>query len=283
MAMKFCLRYENSHLSKLADEVVAKLAVMGQSIGSQNVCINNFGAGSDDDNGAPDIVIWLSEERGIELSSPEYDLKARVGISFHQGSNRHRRQFGGGKSQLIAKAVGIESGIYPNILDATAGFGSDAFVLAGIGSRVTAVERSSLLVLMLEQARQRALEFSQAGDSMLKEVLSRLHFIESEAIDYLDVVEPELAQVVYLDPMFPEKKKNASVKKDMVVLQTLLAGSVQNEQQLLDVALETASHRVVVKRPRHAPPIAGVTPGYALNGKSTRFDVYPKKALKRLD
>lgn len=41
-----------------------------------------------------------------------------------------------------------------------------------------------------------------------------------------------------------------------------------------------ASHRVVVKRPRKAPCIEGPKPSHALDGKSSRYDIYPKKALK---
>ncbi|RML78543.1 Ribosomal RNA small subunit methyltransferase J, partial [Pseudomonas syringae pv. maculicola] len=45
-------------------------------------------------------------------------------------------------------------------------------------------------------------------------------------------------------------------------------------------ALALATHRVVVKRPRKAPCIDGPKPGYALDGKSSRYDIYPRKALK---
>ena len=49
--------------------------------------------------------------------------------------------------------------------------------------------------------------------------------------------------------------------------------------ELLGAALALATHRVVVKRPRKAPPIDGAKPGYSLEGKSSRYDIYPKKKL----
>ena len=45
-------------------------------------------------------------------------------------------------------------------------------------------------------------------------------------------------------------------------------------------ALALASHRVVVKRPRKAPAIAGPRPGYTLEGKSSRYDIYPKRSFR---
>ena len=234
-----------------------------------------------------EMIVWVSEQRGIELSCPAYTAKTRVGIQFHQGANNHRRQFGGGKSQLIAKAVGISPGVSPRILDTTAGLAGDAFVFASLGAQVTAVERSALLALMLDHAKavaMRSIDTAETMDASLHETLSRLTFINTDSLDYLRSAAGETPEVVYLDPMFPARKKSALVKKEMVVLQRLLGEtsdvSADNERQLLESALNCASHRVVVKRPRHAKPIAGVEPSYAMQGKSTRFDIYPIKSLR---
>jgi len=43
---------------------------------------------------------------------------------------------------------------------------------------------------------------------------------------------------------------------------------------LLAAALECAGKRVVVKRPRLAPVIAGLPPSFSQAGKSSRFDIY---------
>nr|GEX53122.1 hypothetical protein [Tanacetum cinerariifolium] len=85
--------------------------------------------------------------------------------------------------------------------------------------------------------------------------------------------------VIYLDPMFPHREKTALVKKEMRLFRPLV-GDDMDAPALLEAALALASHRVVVKRPRKAPCIAGAKPSYALDGKSSRYDIYPKKALK---
>ena len=89
----------------------------------------------------------------------------------------------------------------------------------------------------------------------------------------------EAPQVIYLDPMFPHRDKSALVKKEMRLFRPLV-GDDDDAHSLLLAALDLASHRVVVKRPRKAPAIGDVAPGYVLEGNSSRFDIYPKKALK---
>lgn len=226
-----------------------------------------------------DLILHISNRDGPGLSCPGLDPKAQLKISFSSGSVHHRRQFGGGKSQLIAKAVGIKSGVKPSILDVTAGLGRDAFVFASLGSKVTAVERSTVLLYMLNEAKTRASEQTLNIDEDLAEILGRLTIIGGEALDLLSSENSLPAEVVYLDPMFSERKKTAAVKKEMQILHELLDQDCCNESSLLERALDHASHRVVVKRSRHAPSIDGPKPKYALRGKSTRFDIYPLKAL----
>ena len=228
----------------------------------------------------PDILIQVSDQHGISLSCPKDDPKAVLSVSFDSGAADYRRQFGGGKSQMIAKAVGIEAGVFPAILDATAGLGGDAFVFASLGSRVTAVERSGVLFAMLERAKESAMKRALTLDPELLAVLDNLSLSHMDGVEFMLSCEPFAAEVIYLDPMFPERKKSAAVKKEMRILQALLQDEVGNEEQLLELSLTKASHRVVVKRPKQAPPIKGLAPGYALQGKSTRFDIYPIKTLK---
>ncbi|MCU7958108.1 MAG: class I SAM-dependent methyltransferase [gamma proteobacterium symbiont of Bathyaustriella thionipta] len=75
-------------------------------------------------------------------------------IDFSSGQIAHRRLFGGGKGQAIAKAVGLNKLPYPVILDATAGMGKDAFVFASLGARVTLMERSPISAALLTDALQ---------------------------------------------------------------------------------------------------------------------------------
>lgn len=82
----------------------------------------------------------------------------------------------------------------------------------------------------------------------------------------------------YLDPMFPVRRSKAAVKKDMALFHTLV-GPDEDADALLAPALALAQRRVVVKRPRIAPPLAGHQPGMILSGKSSRFDIYPLKSI----
>lgn len=87
-----------------------------------------------------------------------------------------------------------------------------------------------------------------------------------------------MADVVYLDPMFPHRDKSALVKKEMQLFRPVV-GDDPDASALLEAALACARYRVVVKRSRRAPAIEGVAPGLTLEGKSSRYDVYPLKAL----
>ncbi len=121
-------------------------------------------------------------------------------------------------------------------------------------------------------ADQRAVDASRNAMTLAESGLGN-------AIDLMRVWTDEAPQVIYLDPMFPHRDKAALVKKEMRLFRPL-AGDDDDAPALLEAALALATHRVVVKRPRKAPTIAGVQPGYALEGKSSRFDIYPKKSLK---
>jgi 16S rRNA (guanine1516-N2)-methyltransferase len=80
--------------------------------------------------------------------------------------------------------------------------------------------------------------------------------------------------MVYLDPMFPEtRQKSALSKKDMQAFQQVV-GADADADALLAPARRLASVRVAVKRPRHAPPLAGEAPSYVLDGDSVRYDCY---------
>jgi 16S rRNA (guanine1516-N2)-methyltransferase len=106
-----------------------------------------------------------------------------------------------------------------------------------------------------------------------------MNLIRVDAVSYLNAHAPIDQQVIYLDPMFPERKKSAAVKKEMIHLQQIV-GEDRDSDQLFEAALAAGAHRVVVKRSRHAPHLSGQKPPLVFEGKSCRFDVYP---LKRLD
>lgn len=221
-------------------------------------------------------MLLLTPERlaiqpcGKEASGP-------IWVDFVGGAVGHRRQFGGGQGQMIAKACGVAKGIRPRIADVTAGLGRDAFVLASLGCQVDMVERSAVIYQLLLDGMHRG---RQHADIM--PILSRMTVYQDQALNWLaaKALLPEASrpQVVYLDPMFPHRDKSALVKKEMLVFRDVV-GADEDADALLAVALEAAVCRVVVKRPRKAPYLMQRTPSYQLEGKSSRFDIY---ALKKL-
>ena len=196
-----------------------------------------------------------------------------VRVDFVEGAVAHRRQFGGGAGQMIAKAVGIAQGIRPRVLDATAGLGRDAFVLASLGCQVDLIERQPLIGALLEDGLQRA-----TADAEVASIVARMRLLQGNAIELMSAWQDGAPQVIYLDPMFPHRDKSALVKKEMRLFRPFV-GDDLDAPALLQAALRLASHRVVVKRPRKAPIIEGAKPGYALEGKSSRYDIYPLKKL----
>jgi 16S rRNA (guanine1516-N2)-methyltransferase len=211
---------------------------------------------------------------GLQLVELGPQAPGPVRVDFVAGAVAHRRLFGGGNGQMIAKAVGVQSGVRPLVLDATAGLGRDAFVLAQLGCRVTLIERHPLIAALLEDGLLRA-----QIDPEVALIVGQMHLLRGNAIDLMRAWQGEPPQVIYLDPMFPHRDKSASVKKEMRLFRPLV-GDDDDAPALLEAALALATHRVVVKRSRKAPAIAGVQPGYVLEGNASRFDIYPKKALK---
>ncbi|MDP2506785.1 class I SAM-dependent methyltransferase [Oceanobacter sp. 3_MG-2023] len=197
--------------------------------------------------------------------------KAVVRVDFAAGATAHRRRFGGGLGQDIAKAVGVSGAYQPSVIDATAGLGRDSFVLATLGCQVVAHERQPVVAALLDDGLIRGRQDVEAG-----EIVRRIRFSFGSSHTLL-IPEAEMARrpdVVYLDPMFGEDAKgSAQVKKDMQAFRLLVGGDADADE-LLDAALQAARCRVVVKRGRKAAPLANRAPSYALTGKSNRFDVY---------
>jgi 16S rRNA (guanine1516-N2)-methyltransferase len=225
-----------------------------------------------------EFVLLLSPDV-MELQQTGRKAPGPIRAEFTEGAVDHRRKFGGGKGQMIAKAVGIKAGVYPNVLDATAGLGKDSFVLATLGSAVTMIERSPIVHSLLKDGLQRAYSFAQQEDPELFSVLQRMQLAEQDSHDYLQSLTPEqFPDVIYLDPMFPERHKTADVKKEMAAFHSLV-GKDEDADALLPLALAHVNYRVVVKRPRKAPLLNNQVPSYQLEGKSSRYDIYTVKKL----
>ena len=210
----------------------------------------------------------------VELRDMEKNIS--IHIDFISGGLAHRQKYGGGRGQSIAKAIGLKQGIEPpTVLDATAGLAKDAFVLACLGCSMTLIERSPIIVELIKDAIQRA-----ADDEHFQTILeSGFKVINQSSIKHLTDLtnkalnNDDIPDVIYLDPMYPDKKKSASVKKNMQILQKLL-GKDEDTQALLSAAMKVAKKRVVVKRPKGAESLTELKPTHTVESKKTRYDVY---------
>lgn len=221
-------------------------------------------------------ALLFLDENGLGLQVAGKGAPGPVRAEFVTGKMGYRREHGGGSGQLVARAVGLQktkAGLH--VVDATAGLGQDAFVLASLGCRVSLFERNPVIHALLADGLARA-----ALNVDCAPVIARMTLLAGSSIDWLANVgeEGDVADVVYLDPMFPHRGKSALVKKEMQVFRTIV-GDDDDSEALLVAALAAAKYRVAVKRPRKAPAINGPEPGTRIEGKSSRYDIYPIRAL----
>ena len=215
------------------------------------------------------------EEPYLSLYATSGKLGGAITIDFCGGKTQHRRHFGGGRGQPLAKAIGLKGGVNPTVVDATAGLGKDAFVIANLGAQVMLIERSPILAALLEDGLGRA-----SHNPELKTIVTDcMNLVTADAIEWLTNLPTEqYPDVVYMDPMYPHRNKSALVKKEMRVLRELV-GEDEDASQLLHVALTCAKRRVTVKRPRTAPILSGSIlnnrkPNSTVESKNTRYDIY---------
>ncbi|SEH31649.1 class I SAM-dependent methyltransferase [Rhizobium sp. NFR12] len=193
-------------------------------------------------------------------------------VDFVGGAVGHRFRSGEGRKQDLPKAVGFSSGTIPDVVDATAGLGRDAFLLASLGARVTLIERSETMHALLLEGLERA----RAEGGRHAETVSRMTLVHGDSCVLLPQMKP---QVILIDPMHPPRDKTALVKKEMRLIRDIV-GTDADSVQLMQVALEAAQNRVVLKWPLRAEPMAGVRkPSHQILGKSTRYDVFVKAKI----
>jgi len=227
-------------------------------------------------NKQPQLKFLLQmHHHALELCKLDEPKLGAIKVDFVEGPVAHRRKFGGGRGQDIAKAVGLKHGFTPHVLDATAGLGRDAFVLASLGCKLTLLERMPVVAALLDDGIERAKLHHEVAD-----IANNMQLFHGTSLDEVDlVVAPD---VVYLDPMYPHREKSAAVKKEMRIFQSLV-GEDLDADDLLAPALALAKYRVVVKRPSYAPPLAGIVPSMAIKMKKNRFDVYVNQGIPKLD
>ena len=153
----------------------------------------------------------------------------------------------------------------PTAVDATAGLGEDALLLAAAGFSVTLFERNPVIAALLRDALVRAAEVPE-----LREIVGRMTLREGDSIRGLRELETP-PEVILLDPMFPARRKSGLIGKKLQLLQRLEAPCA-DEAELLDAAIAAGPRKVVVKRPLKGPNLADRKPAYSIRGKAVRYD-----------
>ncbi|MFH1217204.1 MAG: class I SAM-dependent methyltransferase [Pseudomonadota bacterium] len=212
-----------------------------------------------------ELVLAVTAER-LELRRSGEKTQGPVYVDFTSGMLRYRMQFGGGRKEPLARAVGLKSNRCPLVLDATAGLGRDSFMLASLGCRVIMMERSPVLAALLEDGLQRAAQIPELSD-----ILVRITLTAADCLTLPPLSPPP--DVIYLDPMYPHRTKTALVKKEMRLVRSLV-GEDSDASELLDWALQHRTARVVVKRPKGAETLGSGKPSTVITSKNSRFDVY---------
>lgn len=165
------------------------------------------------------------------------------------------------KNHGLIKACKPKPGL--KIIDATAGWGKDALMLATKGAQVLMLERHPVMALLLNDGLKRCTSKRLSLNLSLRTTDALTYLTTLAATDYPDII--------YLDPMHPKRQKSALVKKELQALQ-LLIGPDSDALALLQLAQQRVQCKVVVKWPEHQPPL--LPPSTSIRGKTVRFDIF---------
>ena len=171
------------------------------------------------------------------------------------------------KKGPLAQAMGRKT---QTVIDATAGWGQDCFHIFRMGYQVSAIERSPVMAALLQDGFSRL----ERQSWMQQLQLNSPELIIGNAIEVLNTLAYH-PDCIYLDPMFPSKRKKSALAKKPMVLLRGIAGDDEDRQKLFDCAWQAAEKRVVVKSPDYAESLGG-KPDESFAGKLVRYDVYLK-------
>lgn len=152
-------------------------------------------------------------------------------------------------------------------IDATAGMGEDAFLLAAQGYEVTLYEQNPVIAALLKDALRRARK-----NMILKEIAERMKLVEGNSVECMEK-QLDPVDVIYLDPMFPARQKSGLINKKLQLIQKL-EPPCSAETDLFDAAIKANPSKIIVKRPLKSEFLAERKPSYTLNGKAIRYDCY---------
>lgn len=201
------------------------------------------------------------------------DLEAgQLEIDFFSKKMRYRMQHLNKAQEPLLRALGWKSTEKKRVLDLTAGLGRDSLLLFFAGFDVVMFERNPVLQILLQNALNELPE---------RDFVQTLSLAKVDSISYLKGITPltsaqssdNFADAIYMDPMYPERKKSALVKKELRIIRHLVGADMDSEL-LLTSAINSGAARVVVKRPKGAEFVADLKPSHSVESPNTRFDVY---------
>ena len=183
-----------------------------------------------------------------------------------------RLNHSGKGSEAVCKAV-LSNLDKPIVFDATAGLGRESLILQSVGCKVYMFERNPIIWFLLHTA----LYSAQNNQSILDSLKNGLPTLTNLGSFKDQVARGELLpspDVIYYDPMFPQRQKSALVKKDMRVFHELV-GFDEDTTEYANFLLTKAKHHLVVKRPSNEEPLKlDLRCSSQVSGKACRFDCY---------
>ncbi len=207
-----------------------------------------------------DQLTLIFDKKGVSLSG--------FGLSY-QGDFEgmlHRVTNGRLAHEMLVRAAKSDKENLTAI-DATAGMGEDAFLLAAYGYEVTLFEQNPVVAALLKDALRRAKKHP-----VLKEIAGRMTLFCEDSIEFMSK-KMDPTNLIYLDPMFPKRRKSGLINKKLQLIQKL-EPPCSAEEDLFDAALKAGPERIIVKRPLKSAFLAGRKPAYELKGKAIRYDCY---------
>ena len=207
-----------------------------------------------------DYLTVLFDSRGVSLAGFGLTYQGDFENMLHRVTNGRLQH-----EMLVRAAKSEKPG--RRAIDATAGMGEDAFLLAAQGYEVTLYEQNPVIAALLKDALRRARK-----NMILKEIAERMKLVEGNSVECMEK-QLDPVDVIYLDPMFPARQKSGLINKKLQLIQKL-EPPCSAETDLFDAAIKANPSKIIVKRPLKSEFLAGRKPSYTLNGKAIRYDCY---------
>jgi len=224
------------------------------------------------------VLKWDAD--GLSLHAPGHGNAGATRVNFESARLRHRVETTR-KHEGLLKAVGMDKlkqGQPWHVVDATAGLGIDAFTLAAKGCQVTLLEKNPVMAALLHDGFRRG---SNSADPAVRDILARMTLCHADTHDYFAQPGATCPDVIYLDPMFPPRRKSARVKKDIALMQSLLPPN-EDVAELLALARGLAGRRVVLKQPGKAGKADRAKADFLVPGKACHFEVFLTHNLEQV-